>query len=212
MSKLSDEIIFSLNNQPSWIIHDVQTFQWLRFNNHEIFEKEKLGGGNILSIIGLISALNYYAKVYKVLQSRKLPRENQEESDKNVFVEDQAFKRLAIDFNERIVGPNQNDEVLGKVWKIFRNALSHMAQIYEGNQALVLFNDSNLSSEELKKSIKLSQDTPFIQVEGGFICFVDKFISYMENVREWIIKDMDSRFPEENIIIANNWIKEKTRL
>ncbi len=212
MTNLTREIIDNLKQQPSWIIHDVQTFQWIRFKNPKTFEKENLGGGNILSIIGLFSVINYYSKVYKILQSGKLPKEGCNDKRKNVFVEEQAFKRLASDYKERIVNPTQDDPSLTSVWKIFRNALSHMAQIYPGNQALVLFNNTNISQEELRKSIANSQDAPFTQVGNGFICFVDKFISYTEGLRDWIISNMDKGFKQENIKIANTWIKQNTHI
>lgn len=208
----AQEIGDNLKSQPSWIIHDVQTFQWLRFNDHNIFDREDLGGGNMLSIIGLFSVINYFSKVYKILESGKLPKKEENENSKKVFVEDQAFKRLVKDFNERIVGPVQDNEALTKVWQIFRNSLSHMAQIYPGSQALVLFNEDKLPQDVLKNSIKKSEDTPFIRTENGFICFVDKLIEYSESVCGWILNDMDSRFKKENIILANKWIKENINL
>jgi hypothetical protein len=212
MTKEAKEISENLKTQPSWIVHDVQTFQWLRFNNPEIFDREKLGGGNILSIIGLFSVINYYSKVYKILQSGKLPKKDKEVASKTVFVEDQAFKTLVQDFEEKIVSPEQNDESLTKIWKIFRNSLSHMAQIYPGNQAVVLFNTAKIPHDILRKSIKKSEDTPFIQVGNGYICFVDKLISYTESIREWILNDMDARYKKDFVVLGNQWIKENVML
>lgn len=209
MSIVAQEIKNNFYYQPTWIIHDIKTFQWLRWNQSEIFEKEKLGGGNILSLLGLFPVLNYFSKVYKILQSGKLPTRDINADKKLFFTEEQAFKRLFKDYPQELIQPKQDDVSLTKVWKIFRNTLTHTAQLPVGNQALVLVHDAkNIPEDLLKKYIDRSKDKSFTLVsEHGFICFVDKFISDVEAIRDWIIEDMDSRFKPENLEIANNWIK-----
>lgn len=195
--------------QPTWIIHDVKTFQWLRWNMPNIFKEKDLGGGNILSILGLFPVLNYLSKVYKILESGKLPSLKQDSDPKLYFTEEQAFLRLLKDYPNKLVHPIQNDTNVKVIWKIFRNSLTHIAQISEGNQALVLVQEAkNIPDDLIKNYIKQSIEKSFTSVnEHGFVCFVDKFISDVEEIRDWIINYADADSSKENVDLALNWIK-----
>lgn len=212
MTVEAEEIKSNLDSQPSWIIHDIKTFQWLRWNNPGLIEKESLGGGNILSLLGLFSVINYLAKVYKILESGKQPTRDPNKDKKLFFTEEQAFKRLAMDYPDEIIQPIQSDANLTKVWTIFRNVLSHTAQIPAGNQALVLIQGAtNIPPDILQKYIKESRDKSFTLVsDDGFVCFVDRLVSDVEGMRDWIAQDIDSTFQNKNIKLASEWIKKST--
>ncbi len=194
--------------QPSWIINDIKTFQYLRWNKPGLIEREKLGGGNILSILGLFSVLNYLGKIYKTLQSGKIHTRETNADDKKYFTEEQAFKRLNMDCPFDIVNP-KNDINLTNIWKIFRNTLAHTAQIPQGNQALVLIQDAhNIPPDLPKKLIKESPDKAFTQISTDcFVCVVDRLILDVEDILGWVVDNLDKKFEEDNIGIASKWIK-----
>lgn len=209
LQKISD----SLSQQPSMVINDVKTFQWIRLYHPEMLEKEGLGGGNILSIMGLFSVLNYFSKVYKILKSGKLPR-RQIPADINrltkklYFVEDQAFLRLLKDCPTKLVDSDKDDD-LRSIWNIFRNQLAHTAQISDGSKALVLIQDqTNIPRDILEKFIKNSPEKSFTKIgDKVFICFVDKLIADTLSIRDWINVSLRRISSEDKIKLACDWIE-----
>ena len=211
MTSPSAEIVNNLMSQPTWIIGDTKTFQHLRLYEPELIEKEKLGGGNILTIIGLFAVINYFSKVYKILQSGKLPKENPYGKG-NYFTEKEAFITLANDFPNSIIEDKQDEITLNKLWQTFRCDLSHIAQIKLGNRVLVLVGDQkNIPKDIVQKFVKNNSTKPFRLInDDGFVCMVDKLITDVESMLDWIITDIDTRFPKANIELTNNWIRCRT--
>jgi hypothetical protein len=190
-------IIDNLKDQPNGIIADANTFKWLRTQQYDLIESNHLGGGNVLSLIGLFSVLNYYAKIYKILISGKLPKSNKNinpEEAKNYFNEEDAFKRLLFNYPTKLITPQQDNDTATLIWRTYRDSLSHTAHILPGNQALVLvMKAKNIPKDTIESFIKNSKASSFTIFESkATLCYVDKLISDVEGIRDWIINQLES--------------------
>ncbi|KKQ85821.1 MAG: hypothetical protein UT54_C0061G0004 [Candidatus Daviesbacteria bacterium GW2011_GWB1_39_5] len=153
-----------IENTCHLMLNDTYSFVFLRSEGLKYLKKHSLGGGNLLMVIGQFAVLNFLAKVYVVVRNgtksyviekdigayeesitnikKKYPeiwkvvrKYCQKPRLWEVKNETEAFVRLILDYPEDI-GISKNEDAVKKVWRDFRNKISHIATIANGNMSL----------------------------------------------------------------------------
>lgn len=152
-----------IENTCNLMINDTYSFIFLRSEGLSSLKKQSLGGGNLLMVIGQFAVLSFLAKVYLILKNGdssyisekdieqynvdvKKVKETNPETWKQIKLyckkprlwevnETEAFVRLILDYPENI-GIPKNENSIREVWQDFRNKISHIGTIANGNMAL----------------------------------------------------------------------------
>lgn len=224
MSNIQEQLIYHIQSRVNMIVADANTFIWLRHDCPEDLEKNtNIGGGNLLMILGLFSALNFLAKIYKILCEGSFCIVNKEEIKKlNNFIkkyseikkiiqpkvigqvrdEESAFVRLIKDSGSNF---GLNDEALRYNWKSFRNSLVHSAIIYPGDSA-VAFLTPDKNFKQFLNYLKKRKRPVFARNQHGSRCYPDILNIEVEYIRDWLIKEIgNNKFSSRNMERAFNW-------
>jgi len=139
------------------MLNDVNSFIFLRSKNGlSLLKQHNLGGGNLLSVLGQFTILNFLAKVHYLLEKGKgiyitpekrerilkIKREANAKFKKYIFVprlgdvnETEAFVSLVLNYPADLGIPKKK-ETIEKVWKDIRNKISHIATLEADNRAI----------------------------------------------------------------------------
>lgn len=209
------------------MIADTNTFIWLRHNQPEELKRNTdIGGGNLLMVLGLFSALNFLAKIYKILRKgdscivssgeikklnsfiKKCPEIKkliQPQVVGQVRNEEGAFVKLIKDSGSNF---GLSDEVLKYVWKSFRNYLVHSATIYPGDSS-VTFILSDKNFKQFMEHLAKRKRPVFAKNQHGSRCYPDILNIEVEYIKSWLVNEIESNnFSNNNIEAAFDWIQD----
>lgn len=154
------------------MLNDVNSFIFLRSKEGlPILNEYKLGGGNLISLIGQLAILNFLAKIHFVLNKGDKAHATQDKIDKITGIrnasaklkkyirvpmlgemnEQQAFVFLILEYPKDIGIPKE-EEKIKKVWNDLRNKISHVATIEVDNIAIT-FEYSTLDYPQISQPI-----------------------------------------------------------
>jgi hypothetical protein len=220
------QLIAHINSRANMIIFDANTFIWIRHNCSEDLKRNtNIGGGNLLMILGLFSALNFLAKIYKILHKGNSCIVNKEEIKKlkdfikkhsevkkmiqpkivgQIRDEESAFIKLIKDSESNF---GLNEEKLRYIWKCFRNYLVHSATIYPGASSIT-FTISNKNFKQFLDHLEERKRPVFARNQYGPRCYPDILNVEVKYIKNWLIKEIESnKFSDKNVEAAFNWIQ-----
>lgn len=170
------------------MLNDTNSFIFLRSEGLNLFKKYSLGGGNLLMVIGQFAVLNFLSKVYAVASRGEKAYKTEEDVRKYLEIienlkqnnsevlsklkkyckkpnlgevnETMSFIELVKDYPENIGIPRE-ETIIKKVWEDFRNKISHIATIANGNSAFVFEFQKNDSFNQAKRFIEKTNEKPF---------------------------------------------------
>lgn len=194
--------------------------------NFEEFEiSHGIGGGNFLSLIGQFAIINFLSKIYCILKkgesafiSQKQIDEWKELKDKlkkkepgfweeikkyyeknkprlGEMNESEAFVLFINDCPVKILANKKDTE---KIWKYFRNKISHLA-LPKGKVATTKF--YKYSFLEAKESVKKSNEAAI----KDNICDVDLLNYRIKEAIEWLENEIDKRKNRQKVITIIKW-------
>lgn len=210
-------------NDSLIMLNDIRSFQFLRSGKgQKILNKYFLGGGNLLSAIGLFAILNYLSKIHFVLrkgtyvdnchrkETIKVKRENITCS-KYIKIprlgevnETEAFVLLIKTFPKDVGLPQNDERIIKKVWNDWRNYLSHMAKLPKGNIAITFMWKSNQAPEKsnlkpfrvgrelLIEEEKYRKNPKVKNVIESTHCYIDPLMDEVKSIADWLCKEIDS--------------------
>ncbi|MBI2597024.1 hypothetical protein HYW41_02620 [Candidatus Daviesbacteria bacterium] len=189
MDHVKKSSIELIENTSHLMINDTYSFIFLRSEGLEHLKEHSLGGGNLLMVIGQFAVLSFLAKVYLILKNGDSPyisekdieqynndvnkvKETSPETWKQIKMyckkprlwevnETKAFTQLISDFPENIGIPKEKDSI-EKAWNDFRNKISHIATIANGNTALVFEFQEGQSFKSSKKFLDEVKEKSFL--------------------------------------------------
>jgi len=195
----------NLENSLS-MIQDINTFLYIRSDGKDILSRnKKIGGGNLLSLMGLMTMLGMLSKVYYVLSngSRVI-------YDNGKITEADAFDNLVKNYNRDIGFKNVTSENTKKIWKEFRDKLTHYNCLVNGNIARTTIYENLKFDQIFEQPI---DGLPFEIATEDDVNFanVDQLLFELPRIKDWIIYELEiNKFNEQSIIDLLNWylIKE----
>jgi len=232
-----EKLISLLKERVGFVLADVSTFQFVR-QEGVAKDKPALGGGNLLSLTGIFSAINLLSKAHWILKGLTCVADEDvtefdELNDKlekaDIYAkfpnlkkylrrprrgdinESDAFCRLVndvpIDF-----GIEKNNNDLVKVWRIYRNGLSHLAIPYKesGSRAVHLHDQHgrSYSVEEYQEAVRQDDTYKSFEARGnGYVCNYDYLRKDLEKILEYIIAEVNSAEVQKELVgELLNWL------
>lgn len=226
MLDIQEQLIFHIQLRVNMIIADTNTFIWLRHDHPEELEKNmNIGGGNLLMVLGLFSALSFLAKIYRILRKgNSCIVSNVEVKKLNDFIKKYPEIKKLIQpqvagqvrdeesaFVKLIKGSGSNFGLSGEAlrynWKSFRNSLVHLATVHPGDSA-VTFLASGENLKQFMKHLRKRKHPVFARNQHGSRCYPDILNIEVEYIRNWLVGEIESnKFSSKNIEAAFNWIQ-----
>lgn len=191
-TKLKKSVIEEISKRTEMIVSDCRTYLWAKTDANSIFRnaveinKQKLGGGNLLSILGAISTLvflskifylfrkpDYYDELHKKYDDFKLEFEKSNFKDflskwkeiielktyKYQFNEEKCFKKLLK--SAPLTWKENDDKKLTNLYQSYRNELVHMIKSKDTVSAISIENNHKSFDDIADKIIK-SDIAPFL--------------------------------------------------
>lgn len=204
--------------------------EWYRLNQPTSPDQLALGGGNFLMVLGLFSALNFLAKVHRLLTKpdvfvtpddrKKVKEAVRQVKDKipelrAVVVgittrwaaqpvrscnEKDAFEELVRAAKEASINIGLPPTEADLAWDYFRNQLSHMA----APKGWVEVCETGKKCVEAEALVK-KQIPSFRKKNGAWICNVDRLSLDVIDLAEWLCKEIDNCGGPERIKNALQW-------
>lgn len=214
-----------IKDRINWVIFDVNSFIYIvRPKKHTGIKKISVGGGNLLAVLGLFSALNYLGKIYfllrndlpytaeEILKAKKWIKNNVPTEMTEVIKtkrggelnELECFIDLMKDCPCSI---NLKEDDLAKIWRSFRNKLSHVVDTQKYSASLV-YDFTGKRSSEIEKLIKNSKDKPFIVSGRILICMTDVLNNTVQSICDWLCEGVSNKFSEVEIKRTLNWLEK----
>jgi len=217
-----------------YLTKDCRTFFKVRHDQRDWFHGDHgdrpIGGGNFLTGIGLLSALNFDAKVYlHLVDSKAFSTEEDRLTVKNAVKgleaevkkvaqgrrtrweapriggcnEQVAFTKFAQSIKPTIdLGLADNEEA-GEVWRFFRNALAHMGWPL----GMVLVLKSERSSPEAERILRAGPKAFWKDDTTKRWSFnVDRLLIEMDAISDWLSEQIEMCPYPERVESAAAWM------
>jgi len=199
------EIIENNLNNTLIMRRDIFSYLLLRSDLKSNLEENKLiGGGNLLSLVGLMIMFSMLSKVFYILKNGDTV---DIQRDNNIN-ETEAFKCLINGYHKKIGLKKNDDGVNSKFWKEFRHKLVHINLLSEGNSSL-----TKLYNAPFYQVINHdSKDLPFEfdKESNKGIVNIDALLFELPKIKDWILQELkNEKFDKENILFLLNWYLSK---
>jgi len=217
-----------LRQRVDFLRPDFETFLWLRTDGRASMDRNRLGGGNLLILLGEFAILNLIAKTYKVLRTgasllrsdsddalealrtcqieypalRAIRVSNWEVSERNAFIG--LARDYPLDF-----GLGQDREHIGRAWDRIRNKLSHMATLEKDTVAVALSFSEDITYKDAKDAIRVRTQPSFEHRGETLLCYVDLLNDDLERITDWICHDVEAGRFDPNLEDALMFLEEE---
>ncbi len=232
MSKERDKLVSYINNGVVNITRDCQTFVWAKLNHHleRISKTKQLGGGNLLSGLGLMATLGYLSTINAVWDADGFDNVERKTSDKKhpSVQEPWAFSKLAKKYRQMYpifdVYPKTSPQI-EKVYQYYRNGLAHYLrqkllndrrQEYIGTIRAVSGNETPGTAFREKYEYYMLTRTgpPFILVNNKnkqYDLFVENLINWINNVAGTLCVEINTESKKSRVKKTLDYVIKKIK-
>ncbi|HSX46184.1 MAG TPA: hypothetical protein VLG27_04260 [Candidatus Saccharimonadia bacterium] len=162
-----------------------------------------IGGGNLLVALGMMSLLEFHARIYWMLQMKSEDLDSfSKKQDLTIIPAPQAVSKLllAVEESDFDLGLPRDAAVIEEIWKLYRNELSHYLWIHNGAavshpvEYLPSKSISEIENEWSKRTVFKKPFEKVLQPDQKYSYFLSAEIMRLEMpaLTKWLKKRIDA--------------------